>query len=185
MQVEVYSGAEKVQLFLNDKLIGEQATGRDQEFKAAFSVPYIPGTLKAVGIRNSAPVAESILTTAGRASKLRLTPDRSTIHADGEDLSFVTVEAVDADGHWQPHADKEIQFSIHGPGAIAAVGNGNGEDAARYQGDRRKLYQGRALVVVRTSKQSGPITLTAMAAGLTEAVTTIQAQAAELHPELP
>ncbi len=185
MQVEVYSGAEKVQLFLNDKLIGEQATGRDQEFKAAFSVPYIPGTLKAVGIRNSAPVAESILTTAGRASRLRLTPDRSTIHADGEDLSFVTVEAVDADGRWQPHADEEIQFSIHGPGAIAAVGNGNGEDAARYQGDRRKLYQGRALVVVRTSKQSGPITLTAMAAGLTEAVTTIQAQAAELHPELP
>ena len=46
MQVEVYSGAEKVRLFLNDKLIGEKPTGREQEFKALFSVPYAPGTLE-------------------------------------------------------------------------------------------------------------------------------------------
>ena len=50
MQVEVYSGVEKVRLFLNDKLIGEKPTGRDQEFKAMFAVPYAPGTLKAVGV---------------------------------------------------------------------------------------------------------------------------------------
>ena len=49
LQVEVYSGAEKVRLFLNDKLIGEKPTGREQEFKATFSVPYAPGTLKAGG----------------------------------------------------------------------------------------------------------------------------------------
>ena len=67
MQVEVYSGAEKVQLFLNDKLIGEKPTGRDQEFKATFSVPYAPGTLKAVGLRGDRPVAQSILATAGDA----------------------------------------------------------------------------------------------------------------------
>ena len=50
MQVEVYSGTEKVRLFLNGKLIGESPTGRDQEFRATFSVPYAPGTLKVVGI---------------------------------------------------------------------------------------------------------------------------------------
>ncbi len=94
MQVDVYSGAEKVQLFLNDRLIGEQPTGRDQEFKTTFSVPYVPGTLKAIGIRRDRPVAESVLRTAGEASKLRLTPDRLIVVADGEDLSFVTVEAV-------------------------------------------------------------------------------------------
>ena len=57
MQVEVYSGAEKVRLFLNDKLIGEKPTGREQEFKAVFSVPYAPGTLKAVGVRGDRVVA--------------------------------------------------------------------------------------------------------------------------------
>ncbi len=184
MQVEVYSGAEKVQLFLNDKLIGEQPTGIDQEFKATFSVPYTPGKLRAVGIRNNRPVAESVLTTAGRPTKLRLTPDRTVIHADGEDLSFVTVEAVDAEGRLEPQADQEVQFAIAGPGVIAAVGNGDGQDPASYQGDRRKLFQGRALVVVRTSKQSGPITLTAKTSGLNEGTTMIQTQAVGSRPEL-
>jgi beta-galactosidase len=184
LQVDVYSAVEKVQLFLNDKLIGEQPTGLDQEFKTTFSVPYKPGTLKAVGIRNGRPVVENVLATPGNASKLRLTADRTVVHADGEDLSFVTVEAADAEGRWQPQADQEIQFSIGGPGVIAAVGNGDGQDAASYQGDRRKLYQGRALIVVRTSKQSGRITLTAKTAGLKEAVTTIQAEAVDLSPEL-
>jgi beta-galactosidase len=184
MQVDVYSGTEKVQLFLNDKLIGEQPTGRDQEFKATFSVPYTPGTLKAIGIRNNRPVAESVLSTAGNATMLRLSPDRKVIHADGQDLSFVTVEAVDAEGRFQPHADLEVRFSLTGPGVIAALGNGDGQDPASYQGDSRKLFQGRALIVVRTSKQAGLITVTANALGVTNGVATLQAHAVEPHPEL-
>ena len=140
LEVEVYSGAEKVQLFLNDKLIGEKPTGREQEFKAVFSVPYAPGTLKAVGLRGDRVVAESVLTTAGEAAKLRLTADRTVLQADGEDLSFVTVEAVDAKGRPDLQADQEVQFEISGPGVIAAVGNGDGQDPDSYQGDRRKLY---------------------------------------------
>ena len=64
-------------------------------------------------------------------------------------------------------------------------GNGDGQGPASYQGDPRKLYQGRALVVVRTSKQTGSITLTARTAGIAEAVTTIQAKAVDLGPPLP
>lgn len=184
MQVDVYSGAERVQLFLNGKVIGEQPTGRDQEFKATFSVPYTPGTLKAVGLRGDRVVAESVLTTAGNAAKLRLTADRTTIHADGQDLLFVTVEAVDAEGRLDAQADQEVQFSISGPGVIAAVGNGDGQDSASYQSNRRELFQGRALVVVRPSKQSGSIALMARTPGLSEGSLAIQAQAAEPRPEL-
>jgi len=185
LQVEVYSGAEKVKLFLNGKLIGEKATGRAEEFKAIFSVTYTPGTLKAVGIREGREVAESILTTAGSPVGLRLTPDRAVVHADGEDLSFVTVEAVDAQGRVLPYADQDVQFSLNGPGAIAAVGNGDGQDGAAYQADHRKLFEGRALVVVRTSRRSGPITLTAKTTGLQDASLRIQSMVitkrAELH----
>jgi beta-galactosidase len=184
LQVEVYSGAEKVRLFLNDKLIGEKPTGRDQEFKATFSVPYTPGTLKAVGMRGDQPVAESVLTTAGNAIGLRVTADRTVAQANGQDLSFLVVEAVDADGRLQPHADQELQFSISGPGVIAAVGNGDGQDDTSYQSDRRKLFQGRALVVVRTSKQSGPITVKARTPGLSGGSVTIQAKAVEQRAEL-
>jgi beta-galactosidase len=184
MQVEVYSGAEKVRLFLNDKLIGEKPTGREQQFKALFSIPYAPGTLKAVGVRGDRAVAESILTTAGNPVRLRLTADRTVLQADGQDLSFITVEALDADGRFQPDAEQDVQFAINGHGVIAAVGNGDGKDPATYQGDRRKLFQGRALVVVRTSRQSGLIHLTATAPGLSVENLDIQTRAADPRPEL-
>ncbi|HEY1896993.1 MAG TPA: DUF4982 domain-containing protein, partial [Terracidiphilus sp.] len=185
LQVEVYSGAEKVRLYLNDKLIDEKPTGRDQEFKATFSVPYMPGTLRAVGMRGDQAVAESVLATAGNSTTLRVTADRTEVKADGQDLSFLIVEAVDDKGHLQPNADQEVQFSISGPGVIAAVGNGDGHDDASYHGDRRKLFQGRALVVVRTSRASGPITVKATTPGLSEGSVTIQslpiAERAELR----
>jgi beta-galactosidase len=184
LQVEVYSGAEKVQLFLNDKLIGEKPTGREQEFKAVFSVPYAPGTLKAVGLRGDRAVAESVLTTAGDTAKLRLTADRTVVNADGEDLSFVTVEAVDSQGRLQPHSDQEVQFSLSGPGAIAAVANGDGQDDASYHADRRKLYQGRAQVILRTSRQAGPIKLTAASSGLGDGSVAIESKPAQPRPEL-
>ncbi len=185
LQVEVYSGAEKVRLFLDDKLIGEQPTGRAQAFKATFSVPYAPGTLKAVGVRGGKVVAESVLTTAGNATALRVTADRKVVQADGQDLSFLVVEAVDAEGRLQPHADQEVRFSITGPGVIAAVGNGDGEDGASYQGDRRKLFQGRALVVVRTTKTPGAIELKASPVGMKEASAAIEAKASSAVAELP
>jgi beta-galactosidase len=184
LQVEVYSGAEKVRLYLNGKLIGEQPSGRDQEFMATFSVPYAPGTLRAVGIRGGREVAESVLATAGGAASLRVTADRTQVQADGEDLSFLVVEAVDAEGRLQPHAGQEVQFSISGPGVIAAVGNGDQQDSASYQGDRRKLFEGRALVVVRTSHQAGAITIKAASPGLTDGSATIQAAAAAERAEL-
>jgi beta-galactosidase len=68
---------------------------------------------------------------------------------------------------------------------IAAVGNGDGQDEASYHGDRRKLFQGRAIVVVRTLQQSGPISVRATAPGLSDESVTIQASSAadlaELH----
>ena len=184
LQVEVYSGAEKVRLYLNGKLIGEQPTGREQQFKATFSVPYAPGTLKAVGLRGDREVAQSVLATAGKAVALRLTPDHTELQADGQDLSFLAVEAVDAQGRLQPLADNQVHFSITGPAVIAAVGNGDGEDPASYQGDQRKLYQGRALVVVRAAHAAGAIHVTATAAGLTTGSAAILAKPVPGHAEL-
>jgi len=184
LEVEVYSGAEKVQLFLNDKLIGEKPTGRAQEFKAVFPVPYAPGVLKAVGVRGDRVVAESVLRTSGQATKLRVSADRKMVDANGEDLSFVTVEAVDADGRPDLQASQDVQFSVSGPGLIAAVGNGDAQDADSYHSEHRKLYQGRALVVVRSSRKAGAIVLTARSSGLSEGAVTIEARGGSKRAEL-
>ena len=183
MQVEVYSAAERVQLFLNGKLIGETPAGHEQRNEATFRVPYAPGTLKAVGIRGNRSVAESALTTAGTPVRVRLTADRRSLRADGQDLSFVTVEALDAAGRLQPTADQDVQLAISGPGRIAAVGNGDGKSDQPYQGNRCKLFNGRAMVVVRSSRKQGRIELTATAQGLSAATAAIRAQPAA-RPEI-
>ena len=72
IQVEVYSGADKIRFFLNGKLVGEAATGREQQFEALFTVPYAPGVLKPEGVRADHVVTETSLMTAGEATQLRL-----------------------------------------------------------------------------------------------------------------
>jgi beta-galactosidase len=176
LQVEVYSGAERAQLFLNGKLIGEKPTGKEQEFKAVFSVPYAPGTLKAIGLRGDRQVAENVLTTAGQPTALRIKADRTILQADGQDLSFITVEAVDAKDLPDLHADQEVRFDVTGPGTIAAIGNGDGRDPTSYQTNTRKLFDGRALIVIRSSRQAGPIKVTVQSTGLGDGSLTINAK---------
>ncbi len=178
MQVDVYAGTEKVRLYLNGKLIGEAPTTIDQERKATFTVRYEPGTLKAVGVNGDRVVATDLLETASAPAKLRLTADRTIVEADGEDLSFVTVEALDAQGRLQPNAAQEVKFAIAGPGTIAAVGNADGKSDASYQGDHRALYEGRALVVIRTAHKAGTIHLTANAEGMAPAEVSVESKTA-------
>lgn len=184
LQVDVYSGTEKVRLFLNEKLVGEMPTGREQRFKAVFKAPYAPGTLRAVGLKGDRVVAQSVLPTTGAPARLRLTADRAVVNADGQDLSFITVEALDEKGRFQPNADQLVTFKLSGPGVIAAVGSGDSKSAEPYQGNQRRLFNGRAQVVVRSSKTPGVIGLTATAPGLAKANQRIEAQSAALQPEL-
>lgn len=166
LTVEVYSGTEAVRLYLNDKLIGEKPTGRDQAFQADFTVPFTPGTLRAEGVRSGKVVAESILQTAGDPVGLKLTADRTILSADGQDLAFVVVEAVDAMGRLQMNTDVKATFTVFGAGIIAAVGNGDGQSQDSYAGNAFNLFQGRALVVLRSIRKAGEIKLITNAAGV-------------------
>jgi len=160
INVEVYSKYPKVQLYLNNKLIGEQATTRDQQFKATFTVPYSIGLLKAVGVENGKEMESTVLQTAGDAAKIKLTADRKEILANGQDLSYITVEITDKDGIIQPNAANRLNFKIDGPGVIAGVDNANIKDCDQYAGNTRKAWKGRALVVIRSTHNAGDIKLT-------------------------
>ena len=97
--VDVYSGCEKVELFLNGESIGVQPTTRKEKFTASFEVPFAHGALKAVGYSGDQPAVECELKTAGPATRLRLSPDRSAIRAESADLCFITAEITDDLGH--------------------------------------------------------------------------------------
>lgn len=176
LQVEVYSGTEKVRLYLNKKLVGEMPTTLAQQRKAVFTVPYEPGTLKVIGLNGDREVAKTVLETAGPAAELHLTADRSELAANGEDLSYITVEARDAQGRLQPDAENDVRFTISGPGRIMAVGSGDGRSTGSYESDHVALFHGRAVVIVRTSLKAGSIHLEAQAPGLRSADATLRAE---------
>ena len=174
IQVEVYSKYPKVRLYLNDKLIGEQQTTRKQEYKATFALPYTHGLLKAAGVVDSKEVETFVLQTSGRAAKIRPTADRKEILADGQDLSFVSVEITDKDGTLQPNAQNLLQFKVDGPAVIAGVDNANMKDTSRYVDTSRKAWHGRVLVVIRSTQRSGEIRLTVSSPGLPDAGITLK-----------
>ena len=177
LDVDVYSSCEEVELFLNGKSLGRKPTNRSTEFKATWSVPYQPGTLKAVGHgktpRTAAATAE--LRTADVPARIKLSADRARVRADGQDLSYVTVELVDARGVRHPKAENLVRFGVEGPGSIVGVGNANPVSTESYQQPQRKAWQGRALVVVKSNKQPGRITLRATSQGLPPATLVIDA----------
>jgi beta-galactosidase len=170
LKVEVYSKYARVRLYLNDKLIGEKPTTDQQEHKAEFTVPYSPGRLKAVGVDKDKEIESVVLQTSGDAAKIKLTADRKEIMANGQDLSYVTIEITDKDGVFQPNAANRLHFKIEGPGIIAGLANADMKDTDPYVGDMRKAWHGRALVVIKSTHSPGDIKLTVTSPDLLEAV---------------
>jgi beta-galactosidase len=123
MDVRALSNCEEVELFLNGQSLGRQTMKKDSELK--WKVKYAPGTLSAKGYKNGQLAAETKVETTGAPAAVQLTPDRSTINADGEDVSVFTVAVTDARGRVVPVAANLVHFELSGPGKILGVGNGD------------------------------------------------------------
>lgn len=160
-----YNNADEVELFINGKSQGVRSKGKD-DLHVCWRVTFEPGTVKAVSRKDGKVVAEQEIHTAGEPAQVRLTPDRASIHADGRDLSFVTVEILDKDGNLCPNADNEVTFDVQGDGFIAGVDNGSPISMERFKANHRKAFYGKCLVVIQNNGKSGNISLTATADGL-------------------
>jgi beta-galactosidase len=173
--VEVYSNCEQVQLFLNDKSLGTQPLPQDASARK-WTVPFEPGTLKAVAKNNGATVATDELKTAGAPAKITLTADHDKLTADWDDVSYVKASITDANGVQEPGAEDLVTFAITGPGEIAAVDNGDNSSHEPFQAKDRHAFQGQCFAIIRATGATGPVTLTASAPNLTQASITIPTQ---------
>lgn len=159
LTVEVYSRHEAVRLELNGRSLGEQPTDRAHEFRAQFKVVYAPGELVAVGLVGGQEVERFALRTGGKVAALRVQPDTTRIRPGGQDLAFVMIEAIDANGVWVPTADVPVTVEVVGAGKLLALGNADLTSRESYLGPTRALHQGRALAVLRSLAKGGEITL--------------------------
>ena len=129
-------------------------------------VPYEPGELKAVAYKEGQPIGEDSVRTAGEPYRIRLTPDRSRLIADGNDLSYILIEAFDIQGNPCPLAGNLIVLKITGPGKIAGVGNGDPRSFEPFQAEQIKLFNGKAMVIVRTDLTKGLVEVSGASEGL-------------------
>jgi beta-galactosidase len=169
LEVTAYSSCDEVELFLNGRSLGKMKTDRATEFKATWSVPYQAGELKAVGYKGKKEVNTAILRTAAEPVQINMSADRNVIKANGQDLSYITVELVDDKGIRNPKAENTVKFTIEGPGKIIGTGNANPLSLESYTAPERKAWQGRCLVVIKSDLAEGKISLKASSPGLSPA----------------
>ncbi|HEY0954132.1 MAG TPA: beta-galactosidase GalB [Roseateles sp.] len=168
--VHAFTSGDEAELFLNGRSLGKRKKGAGQYRLRWDDVVYEPGELKLQVYKDGKPWATAGVATAGAAAALALQADRSTIGADGSDLSFVTLHITDKDGRTVPRADARIRFSVDGPGDIVATDNGDATSFEPFPSHSRKAFSGQALVIVRGRPgAAGTLTVRAQAEGLAPA----------------
>ena len=168
-----YNNADEVELFVNGVSQGVKKK-ENGAMHVMWRVKFEPGTIKAVSRKDGKVVLEKEIHTAGEPAQIRLTADRDKIAADGYDLSFITVEVLDADGNLCPNAMNQIQFKLEGDGFIAGVDNGDQTSHESMKGSTIKAFYGKCLAVVQANEHPGTLSLTASSAGLTDATVQIE-----------
>ncbi len=181
IRVMALSNTDTVALYLNDKLIGEKPV--DPVRMVEWQVKYAPGRLMAVGKKKGVEVVRFAVETTGEPVALRLTADRPNLGGDGADAQPITVEAIDAEGRPVPTTNVEVEFEIEGPGTIIGVGNGDPTSHEPEKGNRRRLFNGLAQVILQSRRRgTGRLLLRAKATNLRPATTTIEVTASRLAP---
>lgn len=182
VDVRVCSNAPRVELFFNGKSMG--ACDIDHlhgtKLTADYIIPYRKGELRALAYdKNGVVIAEDITRSFGDAAKLVVSADKNAISADGKDLIYLEVSAVDSDGNFCANANNRVNVSVSGAGRLMGLDNGDSTDYDQYKGTSRRLFSGRMLAVIGSSAQTGTITVKFMSPGMPDAVITLDAVDAE------
>ncbi len=159
ISVWVHSNLDSVELFLNGRSYGSQKVLPLTHVE--WKVKYEPGVLEARGTKDGKVVLVKKRETTGAPESIRLTPDRTEINADGEDVAVLRVEVLDKEGRAIPTADNMITFKVRGEGALIGVGNGDPNCQESDKDPKRSLFNGLAQVIVQASKIPGTITVEA------------------------
>ena len=158
-----YTNADEVELILNGKKLGRKLNPKnDPKLRNQIkwdSIQYADGKLLAIAYNGGKEVARHQIETTGKAVKLSATAEDNTWKADGTDLMHIRIQAVDSKGRHVPMAQDELHFSVEGDASIVAVTNGDINSEELNVQDHRRLYNGSAMVILRSGKSPSKITL--------------------------
>lgn len=181
--VFVYTNYPSAELFINGKSQGKRTkdmsvkvdnSGDEASLKALkrskryrlmwMDTKYEPGTVKAVAYdKDGKAVAETEIHTAGKPHHIELAADRTSLVANGKDLSFITVKVVDKDGNLCPGVNELVKFKVKGAGTYRAGANGDAACLDLFHLPQMHLFNGMLTAIVQTTGSAGNITFEASA----------------------
>lgn len=180
--VYCYTDGVEGELFVNGKSQGrvrKDKSSRLDRYRLRWNnVKYEPGEIRVVTYNQyGEKVGEDVKRTAGEPAQMKFsveTPDHEPVacmvegctdehnvllNADGNDLAFITVSLQDKDGNECPLADDELTFEVSGAGTFKAACNGDATSLEPFTQPQMKLFSGKLVVIVQSSKQKGDIIL--------------------------
>ena len=164
-----YTNADEVELRLNGKSLGKKQNPKsDSKQRNQIKwegITYADGKLEAIAYNSGKAVARHQIETTGKAVSLKVTPEDSEWKADGTDLMHLRIEAVDSKGRRVPMAQNELKFEVEGDACIVGVSNGDINSDELNVTDHRRLWNGSALVILRSGRTASKVTLKTSADG--------------------
>ncbi|MCX8526264.1 DUF4982 domain-containing protein [Chryseobacterium formosus] len=170
-----YTNAEEVELFINGKSLGLQKNS--DEFRKRNTIywkdiPYSSGTITAVAKTAGKEVARHELKTTGKAVVLKIETENTNWKADGMDLQYVKVYAIDSKGNRVLTAAGELTFELSGEAKLIALDNGDHSSDDLFSGNKKTMYKGFAMAILRSGQKDSTVKLKITGAGLKQATQT-------------
>lgn len=122
------------------------------------NVKYEPGEVKVIAYDSEGnKAAETSIRTAGKAKAIKLDADRKTLKAGDDDLAYITVSLVDANGTELPTADDQIDVQVSGAGTFKCICNGDATSLEQFTKPTMKLFNGKLVITIKAGDKAGNI----------------------------
>lgn len=162
--VYCYTDGVEAELFVNGKSQGRirknKAERLDRYRLRWNNVRYEPGEIRVVAYDEQGNnIGEDVRQTAGKAVALVAKTELDRYQADGEDLIFVRVHAIDKKGVFVPTCQNELTFNVTGEARFEAVCNGDATSLESFKQPKMKLFNGELVVILRPTTKAGKVTL--------------------------
>jgi len=156
-----YSGADEVELFLNDRSLGVRRKTKNAAH-VQWKVAYQPGVLTAVSRKQGKIILRQRIATAGTTTDIKLVATQYPTNA-GNDLVFVTATLTDQFGNTVTEADEMISFTVI-DGEVVGTDNGYQADTTSLKKSVRSTWKGKLLAMIAPGPQKRNITVMATTA---------------------
>ena len=168
IDIFAYSNCDAVEVFINGRSLGRATYNHidGHTLSGRWQAAYEAGELKAVGYNAAGePVCTDIRRTPGDAARLSVQTDRGTVTANGTDLVYLEITAVDSDGNACDNARNRVNVSVSGPLRLMGMDNGDSTDYEEYKTNSRRLFGGRLVVILGTTFEAGEGVVTVSSPG--------------------